>query len=106
MSTRLSTYDPHDHTDDGEEYVLIDARAVLLDMADEPVRHARPLRGSQPPAPTASCNPEIEWRAFLGAVRQTTAEAGDSTGDSVWHRVTRRLQRAWGGARAGKARGE
>ena len=104
MGTRFSTYHPHDHAEDGEEYVLVDARAVLLDLTDEPVRHARPLRGSQPPAPTAACDPEIEWRAFLGAVR--TAEAGDTTGDSVWHRVTRRLQRAWGGARTGKARGE
>ena len=102
MGTRFSTYHPHDPSDDGEEYVLVDARAVLLDLADEPVRHARPLRGSQPPTPTASCDPEIEWQAFLGAVRQPP-QAGDSTGGSVWHRVTRRLQRAWGGARAGRA---
>jgi hypothetical protein len=100
MSTRRST--PHlsqDRLDDGEDYVLIDARAMLLDLVDDlNPGAARPmLRGAQPPPAATTCDPEIEWRAFVGAARRevVTAEAASL---SIWHRVTRRLQGVWGGA--------
>jgi hypothetical protein len=99
MSTRISTSLPPGRFDDGEDYVLIDARAVLLDLSDEPDAQAlRPLRGAQPPPAATPCDPEIEWRAFLGAPRRTV-ETDEAASLSLWHRVTRRLQGVWGGAR-------
>jgi hypothetical protein len=101
MSTRHSRpLFPQDRSDDGEDYVFIDARAVLLDVTDEPdARSGRPLlRGVQPPPTTTACDPETEWRAFLGAAgRDVVAE--DAGPQSVWHRMTRRLQGVWSGAR-------
>lgn len=105
MSTRISTSLPPGRFDDGEDYVLIDARAVLLDLADEPDAQAnRPLlRGAQPPPAAAACNPEVEWRAFLGGARRPVA-AEEAASVSLWHRVTRRLQGVWGGARGSAGR--
>lgn len=105
MSSRLSTHLPDDVHDDGEDYVLVDARAVLLDLADEPRGRVRPLlRGVQPPPAASPCDPEIEWRAFLGAARRGVA-AEDTPASSVWQRVARRLQSVWSGARGGAGRG-
>jgi hypothetical protein len=108
MSTRLST--PHlsqDRLDDGEDYVLIDARAVLLDLADEPDAPAvRPVRrGVQPPPVATTCNPEIEWRAFLGAARRDVVSE-EAASMSLWRRVTRRWQGVWGGARGSAGHGQ
>jgi hypothetical protein len=102
MSTRASTSLPPGRFDDGEDYVLIDARAILLDLADQPDdQAARPLlRGAQPPPAATSCDPEIEWRAFLGAAGRNVVTEEAAT-LSLWHRVTRRLQGVWGGARTG-----
>jgi hypothetical protein len=98
MSSPVSTRFPSRHTDDTDDYVLIDARAVLLDLADEPRGEVRPFRrGVQPPAPAAPCDPEVEWQAFLGAARRgAVAEAAGPR--SVWERVTRRLHSVWGAA--------
>lgn len=105
MSTRVSTSLPAGRFDDGEDYVLIDARAVLLDLADQPADHAvRPLlRGAQPPPTATTCDPEIEWRAFLGAARRNVV-TDETASRSLWHRVTRRLQGVWGGARGSAGR--
>lgn len=103
MSTNLSApRRPQDRFDDGEDYVLIDARAVLLDLTDEPDAQAvRPLlRGAQPPPPTTSCDPEVEWRAFLGTARRDVV-IEDAAARSLWRRVTRRFQGMWSGARGG-----
>lgn len=99
MSTRSSTTVPADRFDDGEDYVLIDARAILLDLADQPnTPEARPmLRGAQPPPPATSCDPEVEWRAFLSATRRD-AVTEQAASLSLWRRMTRRLQGVWGGA--------
>ena len=104
MSSQVSTRFPSRHTEDTDEYVLIDARAVLLDLADEPRGDVRPVRrGVQPPAPAAPCDPEVEWQAFLGAARHgSTAEAAGPR--SVWDRVTRRLQSVWGATAKGRVR--
>ena len=104
MGTRLSTQIPPHHTDDGDDYLLVDARAVLLDLADESRDEVRPFRrGVQPPEPAAACDPEVEWQAFLGAARRgTVAEAAGPR--SVWNRVTRRLQSVWGAAGKGRVR--
>lgn len=105
MSTRSSTTVPADRFDDGEDYVLIDARAILLDLADQPnTPEARPmLRGAQPPPPATSCDPEVEWRAFLGATRRD-AGTEQAASLSLWRRMTRRLQGVWGGAGSGAGR--
>lgn len=105
MSTRFSRpHPPQDHVDDGEDYVLIDPRAVLLDLPDEPSSQpARPmLRGAQPPPVATTCNPEIEWRAVLGSARRDVETEAASL--SLWQRVTRRLQGVWSGSRGGAGR--
>jgi hypothetical protein len=102
MGNPFSTSRRSDHCDDADDYVLIDSRAVLLDLADEPRGEVRPFRrGVQPPAPAAPCDPEVEWQSFLGAARR--GAVAESAGPrSVWDRVTRRLQGVWGAS--GKVR--
>jgi hypothetical protein len=101
MGNPFSTSRRSDPSDVGDDYVLIDARAVLLDLADESRGEVRPFRrGVQPPASAAPCDPEVEWQAFLGAARRGTVTDAVSS-RSVWDRVTRRFQGALG---TGKAR--
>jgi hypothetical protein len=99
MGNSVSTPRRSTPIDDGDDYVLIDARAVLLDLADEPRGEVRPFRrGVQPPAPAAPCDPEVEWQSFLGAARRgAVAEAAGPR--SVWDRVTRRLHGVWGASK-------
>jgi hypothetical protein len=104
MGNSVSTPRRSAHNEDADDYVLIDARAVLLDLADESRGEVRPFRrGVQPPAPAAACDPEGEWRAFLGAARRgAVPEAAGPR--SVWDRVTRRLQGVWGAAARARVR--
>lgn len=96
MSNAFVTRTPH-ADEESEAYVLVDARAVLLDLPEEVTAPIRPpLRGWPSPPPTRS---ELEWQTRL-ARRRPDGDAAATA--SVWRRMARRLQHAWSGAPAAR----
>ena len=99
MGNSFSTRPRRAADDDAEDYLFIDARAVILDRADEPPAMSRPQRPGLPtPGKAARCEPESEWREFLASSR-CAAPGPDAETLSLWQRVARRLRHVWPGTR-------
>jgi len=90
-SRRSSEFD-----DEYDGYVMVDARAVILDLPEEAsVASPRPLRGRPLRFEGEAGFDQAAWSAKLGARRAVVADASAET-VSFWHRLGRRLG-AWSG---------
>jgi hypothetical protein len=102
MGKGLATGTVLEYEDEREAYVMIDARALILDIPDEVKTTSTltstrpPMRGVQASFSARDASEQASWRGMLGAPRRL-AIAEASTSVSMWQRLGRKLQSVWQG---------
>ena len=92
-SRRSSEFD-----DEYDGYVMVDARAVILDLPEEAsAGSVRPLRGRPLRSEGEAGFDQAAWGAMLGARRRAVVADASVETVSFWQRLGRRLG-AWSGA--------
>jgi len=87
--------------DEYDGYVMVDARAVILDLPEEAsAASRRPLRGPLRSEAEAGLD-QAAWGAMLGARRRAVVAEASADTVSFWQRLGRRLG-AWSGTAPGQ----
>ncbi len=93
VTSRRST----EFDDEVDGYVMVDARAVILDLPEgASVASPRPLRGGLPRFEAEAGFDQAAWAATLGARRREVVADASAESVSFWQRLGRRLG-AWSG---------
>lgn len=97
MGNTVASRRSSEFEDEYDGYVMVDARAVILDLPQEAsVASLRPLRGGLPRSETDAGFDQAAWGAMLGARRRAVVADASAETVSFWQRLGRRLG-AWSG---------